>query len=86
MDRSGLEPAPQASCRRVTARIHIRPAAQHDLDSLTDYFLAEVDADMAGHFVENASKSFNALLQTPGLGPPVPHACRSSHRHAQMAC
>lgn len=52
-------------------RIHIRPVAQHDLDNLTDYFLAQAGADTAARFVERARTSFIALSRTPGLGPPA---------------
>ncbi len=56
----------------MSGRLQIRTAAQNDLTLLTDYYLAEADAETASRFVEQARASFKALVQSPGMGSPVP--------------
>jgi toxin ParE1/3/4 len=55
----------------TASRIRVPGAAQRDLDQHTDYLLAKAGPDTAGRFIEQARASFNALAQTPGMGPIV---------------
>lgn len=60
---------------------HIVPLAENDLDSYTDYLVAEADGDVALRFVNNAASAFTALAETPLMGPAV---SSRNPRHANL--
>src|SRR4051794_9591942 len=52
----------------MTARYHVLPAADQDLDDLAAYLAQEASLDVALRFYDAAGTTFEHLARMPGMG------------------